>query len=290
MRKKVIDSNLLQSKSLTAYLSDSPNNYAILTDYAAMEAYKGDTLKSIYRSMTILARYPKQVIVLKDTQTICGLSGRVASRNRNLIDETQTREFPIYCQQLLAAQRGDVSLQQQLLEHGREATAHLDRMLLDMTKLASGIDLMAKTYSPAELKILRRREEQTPQMREKLVENVMSLAKELFKSDPNRTATPTLREARDMFSFRYAICSYVSILKRIEDGGAGKTKPEQLRNDVVDINFATFATYFDGLLTADQKAGNTYTDAEFLLREVFAMPPAWLRWLLRCTGLLRRQL
>jgi hypothetical protein len=163
-------------------------------------------------------------------------------------------------------------------------------MLLDMNKLSTGIDLVAKLYSPTELKILRRRERHTPQTREKLIENVMLLGKELFKGEPNLTETPTLPEARDMFIFRDAICSYVSILNRIEDGGAGKTKPEKLRNDVVDINFATFGTYFDGLLTADQKAGNTYTDAEFLLREVFAMPPAWLRWLLRSTGLLRRQL
>ena len=285
--RKVVDTNCLQSEALRAYLSASADNYAVLTDYAAMEAYKGDTLKSIYCSMEILAEHPKQVIVLGGTQIICGLSGRDAALQEPLIDEVQSREFSEYCQHLLAAKRGGRSLQGQPLEHGREATAHIDRMLMDMPTLSSGIDLMAKTYSPAELQILRRREKHTPQMRERLVQNVLLLAGQFFKEHPSVTEWPRGTEVRNTFIFRYALCGYLSILKRIEDGGAAKTKPEKLRNDVIDVNFAAFATYFDGLITSDKRAGEIYTEAEFLLREVFAMPPWWLHILLPIGGFSR---
>jgi hypothetical protein len=152
--RKVVDSNCLQSEALKVYLSASADNHVVLTDYAAMEAYKGDTLKSIYRSMEILAQHPQQVIVLRETQDICALNGRTAASLKPLIDEAQTGKFSEYCQHLLAARGGDLSLHGQLLEHGREATAHIDRMLKDMPTLSSGIDLMAETYSPEELKIL----------------------------------------------------------------------------------------------------------------------------------------
>ncbi len=145
--RKVVDSNQLQDEALRSYLSASIDNYVILTDYAAMEAYKGDTLACIYDRLRILAQHPNQVLILKGTQYICGLGGRAAVSQSPLIDETQTREFPEFCQHLLAAERGDLSLQQQLLEHGREATVHIDRMLLDMTTLSVGIDLMTKTYA-----------------------------------------------------------------------------------------------------------------------------------------------
>jgi hypothetical protein len=46
--QKIVDSNFLQSDALRAYLSASTDNYAVLTDFAAMEAYKGDTLAWIY--------------------------------------------------------------------------------------------------------------------------------------------------------------------------------------------------------------------------------------------------
>lgn len=282
--RKVVDTNCLQSEALQAYLSASTNNHVVLTNYAAMEAYKGDTLRSIYSSMEILAQRPKQVIILRGTQDICALNGRAAASLEPLIDQAQTREFPEYCRHLLAAKGGDLFLQEQLLENGHEATAYIERMLKDMPTFSSGIDLMAKTYSPAELKILRRRETHTPHMRERLVRNVLLLAEQFFEEHPGVTEWPKGPEVRNTFIFRYALCGYVSILKRIEDGGAGKTKPEKLRNDVIDVNFAAFATYFDGLLTSDKRAGEIYTEAAFLLREAFAMPPWWLRVLLSIGG------
>jgi hypothetical protein len=54
----VVDSNYLQSQALRDYLSASTDNYAVLTDYAAMEAFKGDP-QVIYRSMEILAERPR---------------------------------------------------------------------------------------------------------------------------------------------------------------------------------------------------------------------------------------
>ena len=161
----VVDSNYLQKDELRTYLAASTENRVVLTDFAAMEAYKGDTLRSIYRSMDILAQFPKQVIVLKNTWEASVLSGRAAVSQKSLIDRVQTDEFSGYCRELLAAQNGDVSLQLQLLKNGREATAYIDRMLLDMPKLSQGIDQIAKSYSAAELKILRNREAPTPQMR-----------------------------------------------------------------------------------------------------------------------------
>ena len=49
--------------------------------------------------------------------------------------------------------------------------------------------------------------------------------------------------------------------------------PSSAINDVVDMNVVASATYFDGLLTTDKKAGAIYADAKFLLREAFPMPP-----------------
>jgi hypothetical protein len=91
--KKIIDSNKLQSEHLEKFLSRSPNHIAVLTDYAMMEAYKSDDLGVLYQSMEILSGHPTQVIILKGTQAVCGLSGRAAGLQRRLIDIGQTRDF-----------------------------------------------------------------------------------------------------------------------------------------------------------------------------------------------------
>jgi len=205
--KRVIDSNRLQTSELRAYLASSRDNYAVLPDYAAMEAYKGDTLRSIYPSiLEVLADYPQQVIVLKGTELVCGLSGRAAAGQRALIDRAQTREFKEYCRALVAAKSGDQAKQQELLELGREATAHLALMLGDMPMMSSGIEAMVewieKTHSVAELKILRRRELYTPEMRDKFIHSVFTLTEELVKKFPNLIIRDRI-DARDTFLFRH---------------------------------------------------------------------------------------
>ena len=65
--RKVIDSNYLQSPKLRDYFRKSNTNLAVITYYVAMEAYKGDTLKSIYPSMEIVSEFPRQVLILKPT-------------------------------------------------------------------------------------------------------------------------------------------------------------------------------------------------------------------------------
>ena len=149
--RKVVDSNFLQSDGLRDYLSKSATNFVVLTDYAAMEAYKGDTLASIFRSMDILAQYPKQVIVLKGTQIVCGLRGRNKGLQRRLIDEKQTREFSSYCKDLLAAQHGNVHLENSILKLGREATVHMDRMLADVADLPGALSEVAGNYTDVEV-------------------------------------------------------------------------------------------------------------------------------------------
>jgi hypothetical protein len=269
--RMVVDSNYLQCQALRGYLSASTENYAVLTDYAAMEAFKGDP-QVIYRSMEILAERPKQVIILKGTQDLCGLSPSDAARPDGLVDFDQTRGFPTFCRRLAQAKRGDRPLQMQLEQSGREAAAHMDRILGDMLQLNLGIEQIAETYSIEELKILRRREPFTPKMGNKLVHQVRLLAGELFSKHPQVVEVRSGPEMRDTFIFRHAICAYVLGLRAIEDGAAGRAKPQKLRNDSVDVTFATFATFFDGLLSADKKAQGIYVEAAFLLGEIFAMP------------------
>src|SRR5260370_13422888 len=94
--RMVVDSNALQSPMLRDYLSKSISNFAVLTDYASMEAYKGNTLASIFPSMAILADFPRQVIVLKTTRVVCGLRGRPTGLQRRLIHREQTSGFSNY--------------------------------------------------------------------------------------------------------------------------------------------------------------------------------------------------
>jgi hypothetical protein len=55
-------------------------------------------------------------------------------------------------------------------------------------------------------------------------------------------------------------------------GGAKLVKPEGIRNDLIDVSFAVYATYFVGVLSADKKVNGIYRGADFALTHIFIRP------------------
>ena len=267
--KLVIDTNRLQSNELRAFLAKSQSNFAVLTDYAAMEAYKGDTLASIFKSMAILSEFPKQVIVLKGTRSACAQRGRLAGLQRRLIDEDQTEGFTEFVQHLRRAERGDENLQRQLLEHGKEATAHLEKMLADAESTGSLIEDIARLYSKEERRQVRAGEVLPAAAVDKIVKNVLHIAHQAFHQHPDVNFLPKYDELGNTFIFRVALCTYLLVLDWGARGGARDAHPAKFRNDFVDMNFAAYATYFDGLMSADEKVRRLHGELRIWLTALF---------------------
>jgi hypothetical protein len=165
----------LQSPELRNYLAASRKSRVVLTDYAAMEAFKGDALQNILTATAVLREFPKQVIVLKSTGVLATLKGRRCGYSRRMIDRKQTRGFPDWCKHLARAEAGDKDLQRQIVENGQEADAHLKRMRDDQSDYAENLDAMAKNFSDAELKILRKREPIPADMFGKIQDHVFEM-------------------------------------------------------------------------------------------------------------------
>jgi hypothetical protein len=249
----VIDSSMLRSERLHSFLSASRYNIAVLTDYAAMEAYKDGSPTAIVRSMEVLAKRPKQVVVLKGTQTVCGLRGRRAGLRRRLVDRNQTRGFSEFCRDLRRAENGDPKVLTQIAAHARAAREHMRRLLVDAEDWPEIFDLISKSYGGNELVALRSGFKFSDAMIERLMRHVIQISGKLFADHPRVTVPPKKEEVFNTFIFRLSLCAYVLALMRISFGGAKQVSPEKLRNDMVDINFAAYSTFYDGLMTDDKR-------------------------------------
>jgi hypothetical protein len=270
--RKVVDRNYLQSPALRNYLSESRKNRVILSDYVAMEAFKGDALANIASATEILREFPKQVIVLKSTGIIGTLKGRRCGFTRRMVDRDQTRGFPEWCQHLARAFSGDKHLQRQILENGVEADAHLKRMRDDQESYGQNLVAMAANFSEAELKALRKHEPISDAMFAKIMGHVLEMAAFLFANQPGFSGLPPPRELPYTFVFRYAMAGYLVALRWMSVG-ARNVKPEKVRNDIVDCTYAAYATYFQGLLSDDAGANEIYDDAKLLIGLFLATPP-----------------
>jgi hypothetical protein len=97
----VADTNYLARDELREWLAASGLHYVVLTEFASIESYKGDTLKSIFPNVAVLAEYPRQVIVLKGAELTQSLIERVSNPQLRLIDQVQTAGLPRFATRVL---------------------------------------------------------------------------------------------------------------------------------------------------------------------------------------------
>ena len=265
----VVDSNQLQTERLRTYLAKSRTNFAVLTDYAAMEAYKGNTLESIYKSMGILCEYPYQIIILKNTRIVSGLSGRGSGLQKRLIDKSQTKNFQDYAHDLRAAKNGNLSVQRHLLELGKQADEHLASMVADAKATRAAFVGIASMYSKKERRSVRLGQRYSTAMIKKTVENVVHVAGNVFDAYPEVRNWPVYKELPNTFIFRAVLCNHLLALDWSALGGVKDASAEKLRNDYVDMSFAAYATFFDGLLSADAKVSRIHQEARKWLSSLF---------------------
>jgi len=267
--KLVVDSNRLQSEELRTFLTASTINQAVICDFAGMEAYKGDTLASIYKSMQVLADFPNQVLILKGSAKVCGLSGRRKGLQRRLIDENQTRNFPDFIRALILGKAGNHHIQQQLLDHGQFSQAHFDKMLKDAEAIKPSFDHLTKAYTKEERAIIREDREYTSEMIRKLGKTLIELSGLLFQDSPLVRRTPKFEELPNTFLFRFTLCCYLMVIRKGALGGVADAKPEKIRNDLVDMMFVAYGTYFDGILSNDQNVKRIFIEAAPMIAGLF---------------------
>ena len=272
--KKVIDANYFQDPALENYLRADVSNKVVFTDYAGMEMYKGNAIKNVYNSIQIVSRYPKQVIILKHTSPAVKIGGISNDPQECLEDPIQTREFSRFCYGVRLAAQGNKDLASQILRYGKFASQHLDGIPTNPEQYAQAINDIRRSFDAEELTALRKREPLPLKTCEKIVHHIFLHTAFLFGDhvgrDIDRVEIANLQSLKNTFIFRFAISSFLMVLRWISDGGLVNVKTKKLRNDIVDMGYVSYATFFDGILTKEKKVQEIYEESCFFLDEAFS--------------------
>jgi hypothetical protein len=264
----VIDTNMLQSGDLDSYLSANLKNFAVLPDHTSMEVYKSGTLPGVFESMAILSRFPQQVIVLKSTRLACGLAGSAKAARALLIDRDQTALFAQFCERVELARLGSTTWQRALLKRVAAARTDMDTFHVSIQSIASARKEIAALYSESERRAIRTNGPIPTALKEKFMGNIMHLARAMLIAHPEVKRLPDFDNLSSRYLLRFALCIQIWILEWIATGSPDVVKHEKITNDLLDLHIATCATYFDGLLSKDEKLSRIYAKAQFMLNQL----------------------
>lgn len=261
----VVDSNMLEDELLLAFLSVSPANRAVLTDYAWVEAYKQNAVPSILRRMSVLRQFPKQVIVLKGTKDVAALDARAPGLANRMIWRGAETEFSETVEALRQAEAGDPRVLSQILAHGAAAEKQMETILLGAPEIAAVMPDMQSMFTPDEIRRCRSSGGYTPAMGHKIFAAADQICDALFERHPSKPRRPSRRARQDAFLYRYSLATVLYLLRWIRTGSQVVKRHAKIRNDFIDLNFATYGTYFNGLMTEDAKARDMYLELRHVL-------------------------
>lgn len=266
--RMVVDSNYLRSPQLRDWLSESTKNIVALTDQTELEMVKAGTLEVILRSTEVLVDFPLQVVLAKDISVASGLRGKRRRMKKRLVDGKRTRAFRKWCAQREAIKSSEKHYN---LEKSHEnAKLHMEDVLKGAENFKEDLAKHAAThYTSEELATIRKGEKWNDAITKKVIDGIMDFALKFYALHPRWQKLPESREIPHTFVFRYALCAYLHALHWIHIGGVQDRKQEKLGNDLVDIGFIAYATFFDGLLTNDKLAAAIYKNARYLLDQGF---------------------
>lgn len=268
---KVVDANFLRSSLLEDYLR-AGDNYVVVTEQGCMECYKGSGLRNLSASLDIVGRYPSNVVILHGARHIVALQSKsgYGTPREEFIDWDQTRNFREFWRAVrLAASGGAPTVAGELHAKRQLASEYFARTLRDAELMGQGVRLLATSVDPALRKHLRTRSALSADAKEVIITGILQVTAQLLKTHPDVEQIPGPKKLPASFIFRCALGTYLLALRWISDGGIESVPPEKLANDGVDITHVAYATYFDGLLSADRKLNDLYEEAAWFLDNVF---------------------
>lgn len=267
---KVADANILRrTPLLNDFFNANPRNIVVVTDFCCMECYKGDELNAIQKSLAIISQYPRQVVVLKGTQQIATLTGQTVLRREDFVDWDQTREFTQFCLLVARAVTGNAGLLSQLQAHRAEARAYLAKVAYESGGVVEGIKQITRELPTDMVRRLRSNSALIDDDIKRVMTGVVLLARELLSVAPHFSGPTLEKHASRSFVFRFALAGYLLAINWVASGGIESAAPTLLGNDVVDMNYVAYATFFDGVISNDNKLNEMYRDARLFLDTVF---------------------
>jgi hypothetical protein len=271
--RKVVDNSMLQSIELQRYLSASSAHFAVLPDFVAIESYKLASVEEILKRWEIISQFPRQALVLKGTSAICGLRGRGRGLQARMIDHKQTAAFPKFCTDLKQTQTGDARYQRALLKLSAAAQQEVATVSAAVPRVMESQRHLAGTYTQAEARAIRTREQLPQSLKAKFVRNICLLFWMLMRNHPGVRVSPkNFDDGCNLYLFRFSLCVHIWLLEWIANGSNEQSNVDRVRNDLIDLHVATYGTYFDGLMTDDGKMAFIHAIARFMHKTMRAEP------------------
>ena len=261
----IVDSNFLQSEELVKILLN-PVNEVLLCDQVSLEALRSDMVKSF----EVISRFPNQVHVLKRSQKIMRQSLKSKGLQKRLIDENDTKRFRKRCKQIHNLYRRDDYFHNQNKLMKQDSINELAQIRQAIDQMNEYIINYFSELTKEQRKVLRKDPPFEPDALKLIMDRLLDMTWNLFSNVVDFKNRNNHETFYNSYLFRAGVCQYFLIQDLFLSGGLENMKSKKLLNDILDMQIAGYATYFDGFLTNDRKAQRIYKISKYFIDGVIS--------------------
>ena len=266
--RKVIDMSAFRAPVLGEYLSKSPNNFIVICQSAQMEMLKGEAKVNLEKSLEVASRHADQIIVLKPDLKIARIDPKSKGLQNRLICPDSTIGFSKFCQDIFSGKANKGSLEQHIFGEQRQVVQYFNNLKERRDEFYDVMAEARRRYTESEIKQLRTQRPFPALPLQTIIEEVFCSSANLLTGKIGPATVPPLENAPFSFQFRIILCHRLLVFYWIKTGGYETMTKEKYSNDYTDMSYAAYATFFDGLITKDQKLMEIYQTARRLIEEI----------------------
>lgn len=269
--RTVIDTNGLQDQKLERYLKRDLRNIAVIPDVVLMETFKKNAVVSADKATAILRRFARQTVILKRPDKILRINTRTSGLGPRMIDSKQTAAFQSFSSFIARAKRP--GLERVYIEDSQqEAETNMEFLLENAKQFPHIFTMITGLFTRDELIELRDRSPLSASTQIKLLDLMFEQTRVLYTKGgiEERYWPKSFTDAINTFPFRYALCVTLLFSHWVAEGRQMAKKPEKIVNDIVDVNVAAMATFFDGVLSNDARVSHLHAEARYVLSQIGA--------------------
>lgn len=269
----VIDSNALRTDELRGWLTASQSHLAIITDYAWMEIYKGDERTALLESLKVLRDFPQQVKILKGAKKIGAMDSRAPGMADAMMQKGAAAQFDRSVKELPAVEARHPSAMRMLLEHGRAAKDHFKKAHGIRPALVEFLDASTAIYGSVSVDSMRKKQAIPPDSLHRFFDAVDHMYYGFLARHPAKPKIMFGKHRCNHFLWRCALASHLFTKRLISQGSNLPKSDGKIANDLSDMMFAVYGTYFNGVLSFDSNLTGMYLELEVVLKRLGARVP-----------------
>lgn len=260
-RNLMLDQNYLRADELRMLVRDTRNRF-ILPDELLLEMCKSEQWEStLVRSLEILSEAPTRV---KMTTSLGVALKWETSHGKSIAGRLVEREATEFIRRVLAGVRDRKMSDEVNVMRVRMAKAQTEMQIEEFNHVENRNSLVqlvntAKQFLTPEFQ---KRLRSSAVSREELQATAIAIAPQIvehhyLESGFSREKIRAFIRSKPL-SLRLAYASLINCMEWVAGGGLDSYAAVKATNDGLDRNYAVLATFFDGLLTKDGKAGALY--------------------------------